>query len=164
MITKIDSIQVSDKEAICQWFRQFLQNHFTWWKNCYHPHVEPRKRLDEKQWTMLIQASTDPLQLVKIARNDLGTAVGVLWAVIKEDEWFECRVGQIYWIDIASDCKKRGIGTQLMQAAEEWFQNMHVQGRRVFVATANEPAIQLYRKFGYEVSDYRMLAPGHSSI
>lgn len=162
-MTIIDDIQPSDKEAVCLWFRQFLQDHLKWWKGCYHTHVAPKEGLDEKQWLMLTQAQTDPLQLVKIARNDMGAPIGIIWAVIKDDEWFECRIGQIYWMAIAFDSKKRGVGTQLMQVTEAWFQSMHVQGKRLFVSTANEPAIQLYRKFGYAVSDYRMLAPGPST-
>lgn len=159
MKIKIDKIQESDKEAICLWFRQFLQDHLKWWQKCYQTEARVKDDLDEKQWTMLNEASTDSWQLVRVARNDNGVPIGIIWAVIKEDEWFECRIGQVYWIGVASDFQKNGIGTNLMQFAEEWFQKMKVQGKRVFVSTANEPAIKLYTKFGYEVTDYRMLGP-----
>jgi hypothetical protein len=97
-MTKIDKIQTSDKEAICQWFRQFLQDHLKWWKKSYQTNAGLRDDLDEKQWAMLNEASTDSCQLVRVARNDNGIPIGIIWAVIKDDEWFECRIGQIYWI------------------------------------------------------------------
>ncbi len=159
MNLKVTDIEETDKNAIVSWFELFLNDHLRNWKNIYGTEPKLRSGLAEKQWNMLLDASHDPSHLVRIARDD-GQPVGVVWGVVKDDDWFNCKTGYIFWIAINPNFKGRGIGKLLMEMVEDWFKIQEVRGRSLNVSSANGSAIKLYQKFGYQIADHKMIGPG----
>ena len=156
---KIETIQATDKSKVLSWFESFLDDHLKWWQNSFASDPTKRKSLDQKQWNMLLKASEDPTEYVKVARiND--QPAGIVFAVIKEDEWLDCLVGHLYWIAVDPAYTNQGIATKLLESVEEWFKEKRVKGKSLNVSSHNLQAIALYRNFGYDIVDYRMLGPG----
>ncbi len=60
------------------------------------------------------------------------------------------RVGHIITVDVTADCRRRGVGNALMEAAEEWSCRQNL--RLIYLETAadNEAAQKFYLKLGYE--------------
>jgi RimJ/RimL family protein N-acetyltransferase len=56
---------------------------------------------------------------------------------------------------VASAFRRRGVGTALLVAAEEWAHSARVTKLELHVFPYNEPAIALYVKHGYEREGYR---------
>ena len=53
-------------------------------------------------------------------------------------------------IDVHPDYRRRGIGTKLMELAEEHARAMNTKTLTLQVETTNTPAIRLYHRFGFE--------------
>jgi RimJ/RimL family protein N-acetyltransferase len=51
---------------------------------------------------------------------------------------------------VASDSRRRGVGWALLEAAVEWARGAGIRKLELHVFPWNEPAIQLYEKFGFE--------------
>jgi putative acetyltransferase len=51
---------------------------------------------------------------------------------------------------VAADHRRRGIGTALLEAAVAWAEGSGVRKLELHVFPWNEPAIQLYERFGFE--------------
>lgn len=106
MVIELTTLQDEHKEAILIWFRSFLYDHLKWWKRVFGREVSLRNELDEQQWRLLRDASVSEHDLVPIAQTH-GNPVGVTWARVKNDEWLDCRVGQLNWIAVAPHTKGR---------------------------------------------------------
>ena len=51
---------------------------------------------------------------------------------------------------VASDARRQGVGRALLEAAVDWARGAGIQKLELHVFPWNEPAIQLYEKFGFE--------------
>jgi RimJ/RimL family protein N-acetyltransferase len=56
---------------------------------------------------------------------------------------------------VAKDARRRGVGTALLEAAVEWARGSGVRKLELHVFPWNEPAIQLYERFGFEREGFR---------
>jgi ribosomal protein S18 acetylase RimI-like enzyme len=156
----MSSLEQSDREIVCGWFECLLEDHLRHWKAIFRTTAPSRADAAERQWSALWEASKDSEQCILVAREKHGTAIGLLWAAAKRHEWLDCRIGEVLWVAVDAAFRNQGVGQKLMQAGEEWFGRMQVEGKRLNVSAANEHAIALYRRFGYQIVDYRMVAPG----
>ena len=46
---------------------------------------------------------------------------------------------------------RQGVGTQLLQACEQWARAQHLYRLQLNVVTCNQAAMALYKKFGFEI-------------
>lgn len=56
---------------------------------------------------------------------------------------------------VAAEHRRRGVGTALMRAAEDWARETGIRRLELHVLPHNEPAIALYRSLGYEREGYK---------
>jgi RimJ/RimL family protein N-acetyltransferase len=56
---------------------------------------------------------------------------------------------------VASSHRRRGVGWALLEAARAWAREAGISKLELHVFPHNEPAIALYRKFGFEEEGYR---------
>ena len=56
---------------------------------------------------------------------------------------------------VAKDARGHGVGRALLEAAVEWAQGAAIRKLELHVFPWNEPAIQLYERFGFEREGYR---------
>ena len=61
---------------------------------------------------------------------------------------------------VAKDARRQGVGKALLEAAVEWARGNGVRKLELHVFPWNEPAIQLYERFGFEREGFRK---GHYS-
>ena len=73
-----------------------------------------------------------------------------------------CRgYGFVWGVFVKKPYRKSGAGSRLMDAAEAWAAAREFRGINGFVAAPNDPAINFYRKRGYEVGEpVETLRPG----
>lgn len=85
------------------------------------------------------------------------TVLGVVMANLRTDRYLGIELGVLSWIYVAEAARGQGVANILMEAADHWMHEKGVEGREVFVTEANHTAIRLYERFGYQVTDSRML-------
>ena len=56
---------------------------------------------------------------------------------------------------VASDARRQGVGRALLEAAVEWARGAGIRKLELHVFPWNEPAIQLYERFGFEREGFR---------
>jgi RimJ/RimL family protein N-acetyltransferase len=56
---------------------------------------------------------------------------------------------------VAKDARRHGVGRAMLEAATEWAAGAGVRKLELHVFPWNEPAIQLYERFGFEREGYR---------
>jgi ribosomal protein S18 acetylase RimI-like enzyme len=66
--------------------------------------------------------------------------------------------GWVYYVAVRADHQRRGLGSQLMAAAEAWLQENDTAKIRLMVRDANVAALKFYEQLGYEPSDVRVLS------
>jgi len=54
---------------------------------------------------------------------------------------------------VARDCRRQGIGSALLAAAQRMVETNRLGGLRLEVRRNNQPAIHLYKKLAFEVID-----------
>lgn len=58
--------------------------------------------------------------------------------------------GWVYYLAVAPDHRRRGLGRRLMAAAESWCQARNVPKVQLMVRSDNSPVVDFYRSLGYE--------------
>jgi [ribosomal protein S18]-alanine N-acetyltransferase len=81
-----------------------------------------------------------------IAENASSEIVGFLVADITRK-----RIGHIITIDVLSDARKHGVGSSLLQAAEQRLAALSCRVVYLETAVDNAPAISFYKKHAYDV-------------
>ena len=66
--------------------------------------------------------------------------------------------GWVYYLAVAKAHERRGIGSELMRAAEEWLRIRGAVKVQLMVRSANEPALDFYDRVGYEHNDVKVLS------
>ena len=89
-----------------------------------------------------------PDAAVYVAETDEGELVGRL-SLMRDPHPASPHVADL-GLMVAASHRRRGIGSQLMRAAESWAARVGVTKLELHVFPHNEPAIALYEKLGYE--------------
>ena len=58
--------------------------------------------------------------------------------------------GWLYYLAVADDARRRGVGTALVRAAERWLQERGVPKVQLMVRRGNEPALAFYASLAYD--------------
>ena len=64
---------------------------------------------------------------------------------------FDGHRGWVYYLAVAPDCQKRGLGKKMMEAAEKWLRERDAPKVQLMVRDDNEAAIGFYKALGYEL-------------
>lgn len=59
--------------------------------------------------------------------------------------------GWVYYLAVAPDSRKRGLGRKMMDAAEQWLRERNAPKIQLMVRDDNEQAIGFYKALGYDV-------------
>jgi ribosomal protein S18 acetylase RimI-like enzyme len=66
--------------------------------------------------------------------------------------------GWVYYLCVATAHQRRGLGVELMRAAEEWLRARGAVKVQVMVRHTNQSVVTFYESIGYEASDVTVLA------
>lgn len=69
----------------------------------------------------------------------------------KEEDDLDLHIGHVMNLAIDPPYRRRGLGTELLQAGLEYLKDLGAQRVELEVRTQNREAIQLYRKFGFSI-------------
>ena len=114
-------------------------------------------RLVEKEWEELWEDARKDDRFVTVARNLEGQPLGLVWGSVRLDRYFRHYRGELNWICVEPQERRRGIAARLMDWADLWFKGKNVRSHELFATQRNLSAIALYKKRGYQVVDVRML-------
>ena len=64
---------------------------------------------------------------------------------------FDGHRGWVYYLAVAPDFRKHGLGTKMMAAAEQWLRERNAPKIQLMVRDGNEAAIGFYKALGYDV-------------
>ena len=162
---KFERLRKDDESVVSGWLEGHLLEHMTWWSKQIGPvwtpeHIREHLRehkLVQKEWDEILEDSTKEERFVTVAREGQDRCVGVVWGSVRTDRYFRHPRGELNWICVAPEQRRRGIGMLLMDWADLWFKGMGVRSRELFATAANRSAIELYKKRGYQTVDVRML-------
>ena len=162
---KFESLREDDREAVCGWLREHLLEHMRWWSTEIGPawsdaHILEHLRehqLVEREWSELWEDARKEDRFVTVARDLDGKALGVVWGSVRIDRYFRHPRGELNWICVEPQERRRGIAALLMDWADLWFKGREVRSYELFATGLNRSAIELYKKRGYTVVDVRML-------
>jgi ribosomal protein S18 acetylase RimI-like enzyme len=65
--------------------------------------------------------------------------------------------GWMYYLAVADDIRRRGVGTALLRAAERWLVDRDIPKLQLMVRGDNTAARQFYAPLGYDVVDVTVL-------
>ena len=153
---------------IRRWLEAFLAEHQRWWAQGYgQVPTADLNELVERDWHELEQASHSGKHLVAVLELDepdgQGQAAGIVQAGQRADRFQGFQIGVLQWIYADPARRGQGVADGLMRHALAWMDAQQVSGKEVFVTALNPAAVALYRRHGFDVADYRMLAAGPGS-
>jgi len=64
---------------------------------------------------------------------------------------FDGHRGWVYYLAVAADFRKQGLGRKMMEAAEQWLRERNAPKIQLMVRDDNEAAIGFYKALGYDV-------------
>ncbi|MDJ0746329.1 MAG: GNAT family N-acetyltransferase [Xenococcaceae cyanobacterium MO_167.B27] len=95
--------------------------------------------------------------------NSVSETVACLWMGNAIDQVNGERYSHIFLIFVASEHRRRGIGTSLINQAQAWAKDAGSCQIGIQVFADNQPALQLYRKMGFQTQSLLMLKSLHLS-
>jgi len=105
-----------------------------------------RSESEERRYIRTLQRHPDAALLVAELSGD--GLVGRL-SVMRDPHPASKHVADL-GVMVAAGHRRRGIGTALMAAAEDWARSARIGKLELHVFPYNEPALRLYEKLGYE--------------
>jgi len=105
-----------------------------------------RSTAEERRYIRALQRHPDAALLV--AERNGGDLVGRL-SLMRDPHPASAHVADL-GVMVAAEHRRAGVGTQLMQAAEEWAAEAGITKLELHVFPHNKPAISLYDKLGYK--------------
>ena len=158
-------LQTGDEEVVRGWLAAYLAEHQGWWAQGYgQVPTADLMELVQSDWHELQQASCSGRHLVAVLElegsDGQAQAAGIVRAGQRADRFQGFQIGVLQWIYVDPEARGRGLADELMRHALAWMDAQNVSGKEVFVTALNPAAVALYRRHGFEVADYRMLASG----
>lgn len=123
------------------------------------PHVFAAPGLPERSlehWKRSILSENSVIFLAEEGQ----TPVGFITAMIASEVHVlmqPLRFGKIGTVGVSAAMRGRGIGRQLMLAANEWIEGQGGVQSRLTVGSFNNGAISLYKELGYEVESHNLI-------
>ncbi len=111
---------------------------------------------DERRYLKAVRKY--PHAAVFVAERSDGAIVGRL-SLARDTHPASAHVADL-GLMVAKDARRQGVGQALMEASVEWARSSGVRKLELHVFPWNEPAIQLYERFGFEREGFRK---GHYS-
>ena len=139
---RIRNATADDVPAICRFMDESAESSFPG----RSVNMEPFRR------RLLAIISKDP-EMVKVAESG-GEAIGYVW--LGTSPFLRGGSGRIRHIFIEKSHRGKGLGSQLMQAAEELFRARGIRNVSLVCTKSNEAAISLYREMGYRTARFVM--------
>ena len=109
-----------------------------------------RSVADERRWIRALRRHPDAVLLVA----ELEGVVAGRLSISRDPHPSSAHVADL-GLMVAARYRRRGIGSALLAAAEEWARSAGVSKLELHVFPHNESAIALYEKAGYEREGYR---------
>jgi RimJ/RimL family protein N-acetyltransferase len=106
---------------------------------------------DERRYLRAVRRY--PHAAVFVAERNDGAIVGRL-SLARDTHPASTHVADL-GLMVAKDARRHGVGRALLEAAETWARGAGVRKLELHVFPWNEPAIQLYERFGFEREGYR---------
>lgn len=103
--------------------------------------------------------SSTPLWWVEETPPSQKVPVGCLWLGSAIDQVSGDRHAHIFLVYVAPEHRRRGIGSALIGHAETWAKDRGDRQIGLQVFLTNQPALNLYRKLGYDTQSLWMLKP-----
>lgn len=95
-------------------------------------------------------------QIVLIAEDADGTLLGYTWVLRLQDFDEKLPHGHISHLGVAPEAEGRGVGAQLIAAAESWCRDQGLTEVTLHCYVGNERAQRLYWRLGFENEWYKM--------
>ncbi|GAB5489040.1 MAG: GNAT family acetyltransferase [Parasphingorhabdus sp.] len=95
----------------------------------------------ESDFLLAVEGSASDVLLLHLA-NELAATVMV---------GFDGHRGWVYYLGVDPDHRRKGLGRELMLAAEQWLAKRNAPKIQLMVREDNAPAIGFYKALGYEV-------------
>jgi len=144
----------ADYEAICSLQRELKQTHYEAIPDTYH---KPLLHGMKRGWFISILEDKEELFLVA---EDKGTIIGFVDATIEDEEkdrtYRKYRRLSIDEICILPDRKRQGIGTSLLEKAEEWGKTKKTTHTVAIIYAFNDESLDFFKKRGYEPYSIRV--------
>jgi ribosomal protein S18 acetylase RimI-like enzyme len=102
-------------------------------------------------------SANTPLWFVTIPTEDRTKKIACLWLGIAIDQATGIRHPNIFLVYVEPTYRRQGIGCALMEHAQSWAKVQGYTHIGLQVFTANQPAIDLYQKLGYQPRAISML-------
>ena len=112
---------------------------------------EWRSVSDERRYLKAVRKY--PHAAVFVAERSDGAIVGRL-SLARDTHPASAHVADL-GLMVAKDARRQGVGRALMEASVEWAKASGVRKLELHVFPWNEPAIQLYERFGFEREGFR---------
>ena len=143
----------SDAEALTQLAEEVSSEPEAW---LISANGEWRSVGDERRYLKAVRKY--PHAAVFVAERSDGAIVGRL-SLARDTHPASAHVADL-GLMVAKDARRQGVGQALLEASVEWARSSGVRKLELHVFPWNEPAIQLYERFGFEREGFRK---GHYS-
>jgi ribosomal protein S18 acetylase RimI-like enzyme len=112
--------------------------------------LAPREGTESGYAAFLGSRLDSPDDCVFVAEQD-GVVVGYVFAALEPLSWKELRgpAGFIHDVAVEEDARRRGVATQLLQAAIGWLREHGAPRVILWSAAPNEAAQALFRRLGF---------------
>jgi RimJ/RimL family protein N-acetyltransferase len=106
---------------------------------------------DERRYLKAVRRY--PHAAVFVAERSDGAIIGRL-SLARDSHPASAHVADL-GLMVAKDARRQGVGKALLEAAVDWAGRSRVRKLELHVFPWNEPAVQLYERFGFEREGYR---------
>ena len=144
----VRSADPSDAEALTQLAEEVSSEPEAW---LISADGEWRSVGDERRYLKAVRKY--PHAAVFVAERSDGAIVGRL-SLARDTHPASAHVADL-GLMVAKDARRTGVGRALMEASVEWAKASGVRKLELHVFPWNEPAIQLYERFGFEREGFR---------
>ena len=102
-------------------------------------------------------AGRRPLENGIFILDDNGTMAGFVWVAVRMD--LQGAYGSVDQVYLKPEYRRQGLGSLLMEAAEDFVRRQGLKIARLYVTQENHDAVRLYERSGYAVTRYEMERP-----
>jgi ribosomal protein S18 acetylase RimI-like enzyme len=105
--------------------------------------------MTDAEWAARMERSCDPSRGVSLLALDGETCCGIIGCFRSAEVPYQAEIVSMW---VAPEVRRRGVGLRLMEGAEAWARESGLRGLALDVTEGNTPAIELYRRCGFELT------------